>query len=58
MLKTTMPNLKIALFSNVPENELSKTAGVKVSPITGGAEVGDNLETSVAGIIFSAKETP
>ncbi len=34
----------------LPENELSKTANVRLSPITGGAEVKDNLETSVPGI--------
>lgn len=34
----------------LPENELSKTAHVKLSPVTGGAEVKDNLETSVLGI--------
>ena len=34
----------------LPENELSKTAHVKLSPITGGAEVRDNLETSVPGV--------
>lgn len=34
----------------IPENELSKSAGVKLDPKTGGAVVGDNLETSVPGI--------
>jgi NADPH-dependent 2,4-dienoyl-CoA reductase/sulfur reductase-like enzyme len=34
----------------LPENELSKKAGVKLNPITGGAEVGDGFETSVSGI--------
>ncbi|MBP0972845.1 MAG: FAD-dependent oxidoreductase [Oscillospiraceae bacterium] len=34
----------------LPENELSKTAGVKLDPVTGGAEVTDTLETSVPGI--------
>lgn len=34
----------------LPENELSKKAGIKLDLITGGAEVGENLETSVPGI--------
>ncbi len=34
----------------LPENELSKAAGVTISPVTGGAEVSDSLETSVPGI--------
>ncbi|OCN02424.1 pyridine nucleotide-disulfide oxidoreductase [Clostridium sp. W14A] len=34
----------------IPENELSKLAGVKISSATGGAEVDENLETSVPGI--------
>ncbi len=34
----------------LPENELSKTAGVKINPVTGGAKVNDSLETSVPGI--------
>lgn len=34
----------------LPENELSKTASVALNPVTGGAEVNDNLETSVSGI--------
>lgn len=34
----------------LPENELSKTAHVKLNPVTGGAEVKDNLETSVPGV--------
>ena len=34
----------------LPENELSKTAHIKIHPITGGAEVKDNLETSIPGI--------
>ena len=34
----------------IPENELSKSAGVKLDSKTGGAVVGDNLETSVPGI--------
>ncbi len=34
----------------IPENELAKNAGVKLSPITGGAEVNDSMMTSVEGI--------
>ncbi len=34
----------------LPENELSKTAGVDLSPITSGPVVNDSLETSVEGI--------
>ncbi len=34
----------------LPENELSKTAGVELSPVTGGAVVGESLQTSVPGI--------
>ena len=34
----------------LPENELSKRAGVKLSSITGGAIVDDNLESSINGI--------
>jgi len=34
----------------VPENELSKTAGVQLDAITGGAVVNQRLQTSVAGI--------
>ena len=34
----------------IPENELSKKAGVKLDPRTRGAFVKDNLETSVPGI--------
>ena len=34
----------------LPENELSKTAKIRLSPVTGGAEVNDRLETSVPGI--------
>lgn len=34
----------------LPENELSKRATVKLSPITGGAEVDEGRETNVAGI--------
>lgn len=34
----------------LPENELSKKAGVELSPVTGGAIVDNTLETSVEGI--------
>ena len=34
----------------LPENELSKTAGVDLSPITSGPIVNDSLETSIEGI--------
>ena len=34
----------------IPENELSATAGVDLSPVTSGAVVSDTLETSVPGI--------
>jgi len=34
----------------IPENELSEGAGVKLSPLTSGAEVDDALQTSVPGI--------
>ena len=34
----------------LPENELSKAAGVRLNPVTGGAEVSDSLQTSVPGI--------
>lgn len=34
----------------IPENELSKRAGVELSPLTGGALVDDMLMTSVSGI--------
>lgn len=34
----------------IPENELSQGAGVKLSPLTSGAEVDDTLQTSVPGI--------
>ncbi|MFQ5810837.1 MAG: FAD-dependent oxidoreductase, partial [Armatimonadota bacterium] len=34
----------------IPENELSKTAGVRLDPLTGGALVDDSMETSVPGI--------
>ena len=34
----------------IPENELSKSAGVTLSPVTSGPIVSDNLETNVEGI--------
>lgn len=34
----------------LPENELSKTAGVELSPITSGPIVNDSLETSIPGV--------
>ena len=34
----------------IPENELSAGAGVKLSPLTSGAEVDDALQTSVPGV--------
>lgn len=34
----------------LPENELSKQANVSLSPVTGGPEVDDSLETSAEGI--------
>ncbi|MBK5133257.1 FAD-dependent oxidoreductase [Candidatus Bathyarchaeota archaeon] len=34
----------------IPENDLSKTCGVKLSPVTRGAIVDENLETSVQGV--------
>lgn len=34
----------------IPENELSKSAGVSINPVTSGPVVGDNLETSIDGI--------
>ncbi len=34
----------------IPENELSKSAGVVLSPVTSGPIVGDNLETNIDGI--------
>ena len=37
----------------IPENELSEMAGVKIAPTTSGAEVDEQLQTSVPGI-FSA----
>ncbi len=34
----------------LPENELSTAAGVKMDPVTGGAQVGDDLATSIPGV--------
>jgi len=34
----------------LPENELSKAAGVALDPVTGGPKVSDALETSIPGI--------
>lgn len=34
----------------IPENELSKSAGVALNPVTSGPIVGDNLETNIDGI--------
>ena len=34
----------------LPENELSQSAGVELSPVTGGAVVNESLETSVGGV--------
>lgn len=34
----------------IPENEVAKTAGVALSPITGGAVVDERLATSVSGV--------
>jgi pyruvate/2-oxoglutarate dehydrogenase complex dihydrolipoamide dehydrogenase (E3) component len=34
----------------IPENELSKSAGVELSPVTSGPVVSDNLETNVSGV--------
>lgn len=34
----------------IPENDLSKTFGVTLSPVTGGAVVNEALETSVSGV--------
>lgn len=34
----------------IPENELSKSAGVELNPITSGPIVGDNLETNIEGV--------
>jgi NADPH-dependent 2,4-dienoyl-CoA reductase/sulfur reductase-like enzyme len=34
----------------IPENELSKSAGVKLDPVTGGPIVNESMETSIKGI--------
>lgn len=34
----------------IPENELSRQMGVKISPVTSGPEVNESLETSIAGV--------
>ena len=34
----------------IPENELSKSAGVELSPITGGPVVNESLETNIKGV--------
>lgn len=34
----------------IPENELAKTAGIRLDPVTGGAVVDETRETSVSGI--------
>ncbi len=34
----------------IPENDLSKNCGIKLSSVTGGAIVDENLETSVSGV--------
>jgi len=34
----------------IPENDLSRNFGVKLSPVTGGAVVDENLETSMLGV--------
>ena len=34
----------------IPENELSRTAGIDINPITSGPFVSDNFETSIPGI--------
>lgn len=34
----------------LPENELSKQAGVKLSPVTGGAEVSESMMTNLDGV--------
>ena len=42
-----------ALFLSVgllPENELSRAAGVELHPVTGGAVVGESLQTSLEGV--------
>jgi NADPH-dependent 2,4-dienoyl-CoA reductase/sulfur reductase-like enzyme len=34
----------------IPENELSRKAGITVNPVTGGTEVYGNMETSIPGV--------
>ena len=34
----------------IPENELSRSAGIEIHPVTGGPSVNDALETSIPGI--------
>ncbi len=34
----------------IPENELSKNAGVKISAVTAGPEVDENMETNIKGV--------
>lgn len=34
----------------IPENELSKSAGIKLDPVTGGPIVNESMETSIKGI--------
>ena len=34
----------------IPENELSKSAGVSINPVTSGPVVNDSLETSISGV--------
>ena len=34
----------------IPENELSRSAGIQINPVTGGPEVNESLETSLPGI--------
>ncbi|MDR1069787.1 MAG: FAD-dependent oxidoreductase [Gracilibacteraceae bacterium] len=34
----------------IPENELALQAGAEISPLTGGAVVGDDLQTSIPGV--------
>ena len=34
----------------IPENELSKSAGVELSPVTGGPAVNESLETNIKGV--------
>lgn len=34
----------------LPENELSRAAGVRLSPVTGGPSVNESLETSIPGV--------